>query len=120
MRRSAQFYCEVLGCVVERRRDDLGLIHLRAGQSLIDLVALTGPLGRKGGSGAGVEGCNMDHLCLRIDPFDEAALREHLQRHGVDMPEAAASRFGAEGEGLSLYLQDPDGNTVELKGPAPA
>lgn len=118
--RAVRFYCEVLGCVVERRRDDLGLIHLRAGQSLIDLVALTGPLGRKGGAGAGDEGRNLDHLCLRIDPFDEVALRDHLHRHGVGMPEAAALRFGAEGEGLSLYIQDPDGNTVELKGPEQA
>lgn len=110
------FYCEVLGCRVERRRDDIGLVQLRAGHSLIDLVPVDGKLGREGGAAPGVEGRNLDHLCLRVEPFDEAAIRRHLDAHGVAAG-PVESRYGAEGEGPSVYLLDPERNTVELKGP---
>ena len=111
-----RFYCEVLGCVPERRQDAIGLVQLRAGRSLIDIVDFAGKLGRAGGAAPGTEGRNMDHLCLRIEPFDVAAIRAHLTAHGVPVG-APALRYGAEGEGPSLYLSDPEGNTVELKGP---
>ena len=111
-----RFYKDVLGCAVERRKDDLGLIQLRAGRSLIDLVDVNGELGQKGGAAPGAEARNMDHFCLRIDPFDEAKIRANLRTHGVEAGELA-TRYGAEGDGPSLYIQDPEGNTVELKGP---
>jgi len=110
------FYQDVLGCAVERRKDDLGLIQLRAGRSLIDLVDVNGELGQKGGAAPGAEARNMDHFCLRIDPFDEAQIRAHLRAHGIEAGDLA-TRYGAEGDGPSLYIQDPEGNTVELKGP---
>ena len=116
--RSVAFYAQALGCTVVRRRDDLGLIHLRAGASLIDLVAVDGPLGLKGGEPAGAEGRNVDHICLRVEPFDEAALVAHLAEIGVVPLGPAATNFGAEGFGPSLYFQDPEGNTIEFKGPA--
>ncbi|KWR89377.1 VOC family protein [Cupriavidus sp. IDO] len=111
-----RFYVEVLGCSVEREQPDFGLTQLRAGSGLIDLVSLDGPLGRAGGAGPGAEGRNLDHFCLRIDPFDADALRAWLAQHGVQAS-AVEQRFGAEGKGPSLYVQDPDGNVVELKGP---
>lgn len=115
--RMLRFYREVLGCTVEREASpETGLVQLRAGRSLIDLVAVSGSLGRKGGAPPGPEGHNMDHFCVRVDPFDEAALRRHLGEHGVQAG-AVESRYGAEGEGPSLYITDPEGNTVELKGP---
>lgn len=110
------FYGDVLGCPVERRQDEIGLVQLRAGSAMIDLVPVDGKLGRMGGAAPGAEGRNLDHLCLRVEPFDEAALRAHLAQHGVDAG-PSESRYGAEGEGPSIYLQDPEGNTVELKGP---
>ena len=110
------FYCGVLGCRVERRQDAIGLIQLRAGQSLIDLVDVEGRLGRMGGAAPGTEGHNMDHLCLRAEPFDREAIVAHLQAHGVRVGDFG-SRYGAEGEGPSQYLYDPEGNLVELKGP---
>ena len=116
--KSICFYRQALGCEVARRRDDLGLVHLRAGRSMIDLVSVDGPLGRKGGAAAGEQGRNLDHLCLRIEPFDEAALRLHLLAFGLAPGHAAESRFGAEGQGPSIYFSDPDGNVIELKGPA--
>ena len=70
LNRSEAFYRELLGCTVAWRRDDLGLRHLRAGASMIDLVAVDGTLGLRGGAAAGDEGRNLDHLCLRIEPFD--------------------------------------------------
>ncbi|NQV84284.1 MAG: VOC family protein [Rhodospirillales bacterium] len=112
----SQFYQDALLCAVERRADDLGLVQLRAGRSLIDLVDVAGELGRMGGVAPGTEARNMDHFCLRIDPFDEPALRAHLLAHGVEVGDVK-SRYGAEGVGPSLYIEDPEGNVVELKGP---
>lgn len=110
------FYCDVLGCTVERRQDAIGLLQLRAGRSLIDLVDVQGKLGRMGGPAPGADAHNMDHLCLRAEPFDRDAIVAHLQAHGVRLGEFG-SRYGAEGEGPSQYLYDPEGNVVELKGP---
>lgn len=110
------FYCDVLGCVVERRVDDLGLVQLRAGRSLIDLVPVDSPLGRVGGAPPGRGGRNMDHFCVRVEPFDERAIRRHLASHGVDAGPTEA-RYGAEGQGPSIYISDPEENVVELKGP---
>ncbi len=110
------FYGEVLGCTLEKRQDDIGLIQLRAGDALIDLVPADGHLGRRGGPPPGWDGHNLDHFCLRLDSFDEAAIRRHLAAHGIEAG-GLKRRFGAEGTGPSLYLQDPDGNTIELKGP---
>lgn len=106
--RAVRFYCEVLGCTEERRVASISLVQLRAGASLVDLVLAAGA--------PEVAGGNMDHFALRIDPFDEGALRAHLAAHGVEVGEVA-TRYGAEGSGPSLYIRDPDGNTVELKGP---
>ncbi len=114
--RAIRFYGEVLGCTVERRRDDLGLVHLRAGRSQIDLVDVDSEIGRKAGAPPASEGHNMDHVALRLEAFDEAELRAHLQAHGVEAGEVV-TRFGAEGDGPSMYIADPEGNTVELKGP---
>src|SRR5215510_14788881 len=111
-----RFYCDVLGCSVEKRQEAIGLVQLRAGSSIIDLVPVDGPLGRAGGAAPGREGRNLDHFCFRVEPFDEVAIREQLQRHGVAAG-PVQSRYGAEGEGPSLYLSDPEGNVVELMGP---
>jgi catechol 2,3-dioxygenase-like lactoylglutathione lyase family enzyme len=116
LERMLGFYCGVLGCSVERRKDEIGLVQLRAGCSLVDLVPVDGELGRAGGAAPGREGRNMDHLCFRIETFDEASLAEHLARHGVE-PGRVSTRYGAEGNGPSMYVTDPEGNTVELKGP---
>jgi glyoxylase I family protein len=116
--RAVSFYRDVLGCAVARERPTLGMVHLHAGASMIDLISVEGALGSRGGPAAGAQGRNLEHLCLRIEPFDEAALREHLKMHGVVVDGQVSSNLGAEGDGLSLYLRDPDGNGVELKGPA--
>jgi len=115
--RSLHFYDDGLGCTVEMRRDDIGLIQLRAGESIIDLVPLAGKLGRAGGAGPGKEGRNLDHFALEIAPFDEASIRAHITRCGAEAGESSR-RYGAKGYGPSIYLTDPDGNVVELKGPA--
>ena len=114
--RMERFYCTVLGCTLEKRQEEIGLIQLRAGRSLVDLVPVDGPLGRKGGAAPGGEGRNVDHVCFRVDPFDAAAIRDHLARHGVAAGEVV-QRYGAEGEGPSMYVEDPEGNVIELKGP---
>lgn len=114
--RMLEFYCDVLGCSVERRQDGIGLVQLRAGRSILDLVPVDGELGRAGGAAPGKEGRNLDHFCLRVEPFDEAGIRRHLAAHGIEAG-PLASRYGAEGAGPSLYVTDPEGNVVELKGP---
>ena len=116
LERMLAFYCEALGCTVERRQDAIGLVQLRAGRSLIDLVPVDGKLGRAGGAAPGREGRNLDHLCLRVDPFDAAAIAAFLKAKGIECG-PVESRYGAQGEGPSIYVSDPEGNVVELKGP---
>ena len=111
------FYCNVLGCSLDCVQEAIGLYQLRAGRSLIDLVPVDGRLGREGGAAPGAEGRNLDHFCLRVEPFDAAAIARHLDAHGVAHG-PVESRYGAEGEGPSIYVKDPEGNTVELKGPS--
>ena len=111
--RAIAFYEKVLNCRVERRLDQPRLVQLRAGASLIDLV----PASASPGAAPEASGRNMDHFAVRVDGFDAAALSAHLRRHGIEVGEVR-ERYGAEGYGPSLYICDPDGNTVELKGPA--
>lgn len=111
--RAIEFYEKVLNCRVERRLEQPKLVQLRAGASLIDLVPAAG----SPGDAEGAEGRNMDHFAVRVDGFDATALTAHLRQHGIEVGEVR-ERYGAEGYGPSLYISDPDGNTVELKGPA--
>ncbi|MDP6353208.1 MAG: VOC family protein [Alphaproteobacteria bacterium] len=110
------FYRDVLGCTLERQVESLGLIQLRAGRSLIDMVPVDGKIGKQGGAGPGVEGRNLDHFCVRVEPFDGQAISAHLKAHGVE-PGPVEQRYGAEGDGESIYFDDPEGNKIELKGP---
>ena len=115
MDRAIEFYRDVLGCPVERRLESIGLVQLRAGTSMIDLV----PCGPDDAPGVSVNGRNMEHYAVRIAQMDVPAITAHLARHGIESGEVRR-RYGAEGYGSSLYLIDPDGNTVELKGPPEA
>ena len=110
------FYIAVLGGTLEWARDELGLYQIRLGNALIDLVPVDGLLGRQGGAPPGKEGRNLDHLCLRVEPFDAGAITDWLRRAGCE-PQPVAERYGADGLGPSIYLNDPEGNVVELKGP---
>jgi len=112
-----RFYCDILGATHVAYRAQFGMSHLRVGESMIDLVEVNGPLGKSGGAAPGSEGRNMDHLCLRVEPFDQQSIVAHLERHGVKIGDIR-NRFGAEGNGISIYINDPEGNTVELKGPS--
>jgi glyoxylase I family protein len=109
------FYCGVLGLTVDRDRPELGLTHIRLGPQMIDLVTLGGPLGGTVPPDPATK--NLDHFCLQVRPFDEAAIRAHLATHGI-APVEEGQRYGADGTGFSVYIQDPEGNLVELKGPS--
>jgi glyoxylase I family protein len=118
MERALAFYSDVLGASVERRVETFGLVQLRAGESIIDLVDV-------GASWLRAEGAkpftpdvrNVDHICMRVDPFDEAAIERHLGANGIEIIERG-QRYGAEGNGPSVYVRDPFGTVIELKGPA--
>ena len=112
-----RFYCDVLGAEHVAYRAQFGMSHLRVGEAMIDLIEVDGPLGKAGGAAPGKEGRNMDHVCLRVEPFDQQAIVAHLERRGVKVGDIR-NRFGAEGNGISIYISDPEGNTVELKGPS--
>jgi catechol 2,3-dioxygenase-like lactoylglutathione lyase family enzyme len=114
--RSLRFYVELLGCREERRSDALGLVQLRAGANLIDLVDVNSPLGKLGGPRAGAQARNVDHIALQLEHFDADAIRARLTEFGVEAGEVA-QRYGALGMGPSMYVRDPDGNVIELKGP---
>ncbi len=110
-----RFYTEVLGLEVARRQDQIGLVQLRCGAQLLDLVDVNGMLGRQGGAAPGDEARNLDHVCLNVADFDLAAVTAHLAAHGVQVGESGR-RFGAKGFGVSVYLTDPEGNGLELRG----
>lgn len=112
-----RFYLDVVGCSVEREIESIGLYQLRAGASLIDLVDAHGELGLKGGEPPKPTGGNMDHLCVRIDPWDAEAIQVYLTNAGAE-PGEVEQRNGAEGEGPSIYFADPEDNNIEFKGPA--
>ena len=101
------FYIDVIGCTMEKIQDEIGLYQLRAGNSLIDLLTE----GAANGTGR-----NLDHFCLRIEPFDGEAILQYLRSKGCE-PGKVEPRYGAEGEGPSIYVADPEGNVIELKGP---
>jgi catechol 2,3-dioxygenase-like lactoylglutathione lyase family enzyme len=115
MERMVAFWRDALGCTVEKVQTELGLVHIRAGSALIDLVDVAGKLGKEGGHAPDAEGRNLDHFCLRAEPFDPPAIRARLEAQGVAV-DAPKRRFGAEGYGESIYLSDPEGNRIELKG----
>jgi glyoxylase I family protein len=110
------FYLNVIGCKMEQVQEGPGLYQIRAGSSLIDLVPIDGKLGKMGGAAPGKEGRNLDHFCVRVDPFDADAILAFMKSKGVEAG-TVESRYGAEGEGPSIYVTDPEGNVVELKGP---
>ena len=109
------FYCDVLGCTVERKTAaEMGLIQLRAGNALIDLVSVDSSLGRMGGGAPTATENNMDHFCLQLKPVSEIDIEQHLLGHGVK-GQGFQDRYGAQGFGKSIYIEDPEGNTVELR-----
>ena len=109
------FYIDVLGGNWDRRRPDIGLHHLRLGSMMIDLVPVDEPLGQQGGAAPGRQGHNVDHVAFRVRPWDGEAILAHLKAHGIEGE--IKSRYGADGDGPSIYFQDPEGTGVELKGP---
>ena len=109
------FYQDVLGCKLERGPGEAGLAQLRAGHSLIDLVDANGPLGQRGGDQPDHAAPNMDHVCFLVQPWDTDSIKAHLKQNEVASGDVA-SRYGATGMGPSMYLRDPEGNAVELKG----
>ena len=111
----AAFYVDVLGARWEKKQETIGLYQLRIGTSLIDLVPVDGELGRQGGAAPGREGRNVDHICFRVLPWDGDTVLAHLAAHGITGE--IVSRYGADGQGPSIYLSDPEGNALELKGP---
>lgn len=111
------FYRDVLGCPLEKVQEALGLWQLRAGAALIDLLDCSAAHAERNGAVADGAARNVDHFCLELAVWDETALCSWLAAHGVRVG-ASGERYGARGSGPSLYVFDPDGNQVELKGPA--
>ena len=109
------FYCNVLGCTVERETAiRTGLTQLRAGNALIDLVTVDSELGRMGGGAPTEAENNLDHFCLQLKPISEKEIGEHLLEHGIIVG-SFHDRYGSQGVGKSIYIKDPEGNTVELR-----
>lgn len=119
LEKSIAWYRSVLGGRVERLLPGMGLVQMRLGASLIDLVDVGGPVGKAGGAAPGVKRRNLEHFCVQLTEFDERRISAHLKRKGV-VAGPTARRYGALGHGPSMYLTDRDGNTVELKGPPEA
>lgn len=116
MPRALAFYGGVLGCQPGYSYPALGMEQLWCGAALIVLWDITHP-GAAGAVPPAGGGRNVDHICIATGPFDPQALRAHLAAHGVAI-EREARHGGARGVGHSVYLRDPFGNLLELKGPA--
>ena len=101
------FYCSILGCAIEKQQLEINLTQIRIGENLIDLVEVGEPLIK--------EGKNLEHFCLRINPFDYESLKNHFEKHDVPL-HRYGERYGAQGYGWSFYIFDPEGNEVELTG----
>ncbi|MFF1375037.1 VOC family protein [Streptomyces sp. NPDC058308] len=106
--RSLAFYTGPLGLepvrVEEWRAGKVPFPSVRVSPTtIIDLI--TGPDGERQGS-------NVDHICLVVEPLDWQQVIDSGVFTVVDGP---GERFGARGTALSLYVQDPDGNTIELR-----
>lgn len=116
IQRCLEFYKTVLGCTVEQVRGEIGLYQMRAGDCIIDLVDVAGPVGSEGGPAPGLSGHNLDHFCIRVEPFDEDEIRRHFASHGIEAG-PMLDNWGGDGRGPSMYIQDPGGNGIEIKGP---
>lgn len=115
MAEAQRFYEQVVGCTIDRALPEYGMLQLRTGASLIDLV----DIGSAEGDWARPEvegGRNLDHVCIATGPCEEQAMRAHLSRHGIAILEEGI-RYGAKGNGFSFYIADPSGNQIELKTP---
>ncbi|EEX91587.1 methylmalonyl CoA epimerase [Vibrio orientalis CIP 102891 = ATCC 33934] len=108
------FYQDILACPIERELPELGLTQLRAGNALIDIVTVESELGQLGGKAPEQNGRNVDHFCLQTAAFDEQQLRGYLEAHNIATNDFE-ERYGAQGFGRSIYIEDPEGNIVELK-----
>ena len=112
---SIAFYCDVLRCQIAARNEDAGIVHLRAGGQMIDLIWLEGRMGKLGGAEPRVEARNMHHVCLAYEPHDSNALFAYLDEHKIEHSAKPQDNLGAEGQGTSVYLADPDENLIEIK-----
>lgn len=111
---SLRFYSDVLGLKPERvdlwRQGEVPFPSARINDdTIIDLLA-TGqaPIGKDGLR-------NQDHFCMVIESMDMHDLKAKFESIGVEIQGGPGKRWGAHGDGISLYLYDPDYNVIELR-----
>jgi glyoxylase I family protein len=109
-----RFYRDVLGCPVERTIAPLGLHQLRAGSALVDVIDSNVWTAAEAGPGES----KYDHFCLAVAADGSQEVIAVLDAAGIVHGDPA-ERYGATGNGTSVYAIDPDGRTVELKITAP-
>src|SRR5262245_18132304 len=106
LERTLNFYTQILGLKEERRLEQLGLVQLRAGRSMIDLIPAHAPRDE--------QALNVDHHCLGIEANDMNAAVAYLRDCGVEVVGEPVDRYGARGTGKSVYIKDSEGNLIEL------
>jgi len=112
--RSVAFYRDVLGLGIERleewRARSIGFPSVRiSADTLIDLVQVQDAAARAD------RVTNLNHFCLVIADEALEPVAEHLRGRGVDVYTGPARRWGAHGNGVSVYFRDPDGNEIEVR-----
>ena len=113
--RSLRFYVELLGCSEERRSDALGLVQLRAGASLIDLIDVSSPLGKLGGPAAGAQARNVDHIALQLAHFDAARIARS-SRHSASSRATSRSATARSGWGRRCTCATPTATSSSSRG----
>lgn len=109
IKRTLNFYINILGMSPERVIEDMNLYQLRCGRNLIDILVLP-----EGKALAEREQRGLDHFCLNF-PGDIDVLINHLTEHHVEIIRGPIEVYGAVGYGTSIYILDPDSHMIELK-----
>ena len=111
---SLRFYCETLGMPSERvdqwRAGEVRFPSARLNaDTIIDFFGTDQEtIGKDGVK-------NQDHYCMVIEPTDMEELKAKFEAMGVEIQAGPGNRWGSHGDGISLYIYDPDNNVVELR-----
>jgi len=112
-----RFYEEILGFPAERmdayRKGEVPFPSARVNaDTIIDFF----PKKMWSGKGPDRKGRpNLNHFCIACGKGDWDALKKRLEENGIPIEDGPGKRWGARGDGISIYFRDPEDNLVEVR-----